>query len=124
VPAPAYTPLTTIRPVWMDELPATFAVSVSPAFADGGREFNLDADQKIRRWVIQYAGLTQAEAATLDAHVEATRYYPDGGSAYGFNFTDRDNVTHANVRYDAGGYERNHTKVWSQSRTVRLVKYP
>lgn len=124
MPPSAYPSLSTIRPASFDELPPDYAVTRSPSFADGGCDFNLDADQKIRRWRVVYDGLLASEAATLDAHVDSAKYASDVGSAYAFAFTTRDGEVLANVRYDRGGYERSHTKTWINSRTVTLVKYP
>jgi hypothetical protein len=123
MPPSAYPSVFTIRPSYFDELPASAAISQSPPFVDGARDFNIDSDQQVRRFILHY-GLTEADAATLDAHVASAAYNEDIGSAYSFEFTTRSGELIAGVRYDRGGYERSHTKVWNQLRTVRLVKYP
>lgn len=107
-----------------EEQPKEYAVSVSPPFADGGREFNIDADQAIRRWVIRWGGLTTTEADSITAHVDSSKFSPEVGSAYGFSFTTRSGEALSNVRYDRGGYRRTHTKSWFWAVEVVLVKYP
>lgn len=124
MPVSAYPSIVTTRPVYLDELPGVYQGTRSPMFADGGFDFNLDSDSKTRRWVIRYAGLTKAEADTLMAHAEEARYNEEIGSFLGFNFTDRDGVTHSNVRYAPGGFRRSHTKTWIQTIEVLLIDYP
>jgi hypothetical protein len=124
VPPSAYPSLSTIRPLYFEELPPEYPVTKSPPFADGGCDFNLDADQKVRRWRIDYDLLSEADAATLDAHVDSAKYAGDAGSAYGFSFTTRSGEALSNVRYDRGGYQRSDPKTWACTRNVTLVKYP
>lgn len=106
------------------ELEPTYAVSRSPSFADGGCDFNLDADQKIRRFRIRYTGLTAAVADTITAHMDSAKYSPEVGSAYGFSFTTRAGEALSNVRYDRGGYSRTHTRTRNVTVEILLVKYP
>lgn len=106
------------------ELEPTYAVSKSPQFADGGCDFNLDADQKIRRWILRWTGLTATEADSITAHVDSAKYSSEVGSAYGFDFTTRSGEALSNVRYDRGGYRRTHMKTHINSVEVVLVKYP
>ena len=107
------------------ELPPEYPVTRSPAFGDGGRDFNLDAPVKIRQWRIRYALLSVAQAATLDAHADSARYNSGEGSALSFSFTPRGGSTINNVRYAPGGYNRpEHNKEHAQSREVLLILYP
>ena len=106
------------------ELEPTYAVTKSPQFADGGCDFNLDADQKIRRWVIRYTGLNASEADQITTHMDSAKYSPEVGSAYGFSFTTRPGEVLSNVRYDRGGYRRTHAKTHNVTVEVLLVKYP
>lgn len=124
MPVSAFPSRATIQPLDEFELQPAYAVTMSPQFADGGRDFNLDADQVIRRWELLFDGHTEAEAATLDAHVDSAKYSDDAGSAYGFNYTTRSGEVLSNVRYDKGGYDRSQSKTYSQRRRVRLIKYP
>lgn len=124
MPPGAFPSRATIQPLDEYELQPTYAVTASPQFADGGRDFNLDADQKIRKWVIEYDGHTEAEIAPLDAHVDSAKHSDEAGSAYGFQYTTRWGEVVANVRYDRGGYDRSQSKTYSQRRRVRLVRYP
>ena len=116
---------TTLRRVFEMELPSEYPVTVSPRFADGSMDFNLDADVRIRRWRIRYALLTVAQGATLDAHVESAKYSDRTGSAYSFDFTPRGGSLLTNVRYAPGGYSRpDHNKEHQQTRDVLLIQYP
>jgi hypothetical protein len=124
MPPGAYPTSGTLYRQFEEELEPTYAVSASPQFADGGRDFNLDADQKIRRFVIRYMGLTAAQADLVTAHMDSAKYNPEAGSAYGFDFTTRAAEALSNVRYAPGGYRRTHTKTWSWVVEVMLVKYP
>lgn len=96
-------------------------------YDDGGRDFALQAGgTPIRTWIIDYAAITLAEAAILDAHVNSAGYSPEHGSSISFNFRDRDTTTlYSGCRYAAGGYERkSHRNRQVQSRSVKIVKYP
>lgn len=71
------------------------------------------------RWTIRYDGLTAAQAATLDAHLNDA-----GGEAFGFSLTNPRTLTvYTNVHYD-GEYGEDHTKTWSNSREIHLIQYP
>ena len=83
--------------------------------------------------VIRYDGLTIAEAAILDAHVAASFYSPDEGSAYGFNFrhhiagdtwSSTAGTLYANCHYSPGGYSKSHTHTGSQAREIVVEKRP
>lgn len=124
MPPGAFPSRVAIQPLDEYELQPTYAVTASPPFADGGRDFNLDADQKVRRWVVEYDGHTEAEVVPLDTHVDDAKYSDDEGSAYGFQYTTRSGEVLSNVRYDKGGFDRSQSKTYSQRRRVRLIKRP
>lgn len=108
------------------EMEPEYSVTTSPPFADGGMDWNLNADVKVRRWVLIYQNISEAEAAILDAHMDEARYSSEGGSGYGFDFREPVSDTlHSSVHYDRGGYERSpHTRRPIQSRRVLLCKRP
>lgn len=93
-------------------------------YDDGGRDFKLqNGGTGILRWIIDYSGLTAAQAATLDAHADSAMLDESGMSAFSFNFRDRDTGTlYSGVRYEV--YSRPaHTHKDIQSRHVQLVKF-
>jgi hypothetical protein len=118
-------------PLFYEELPQEFIVGQT-TYDDGGADFKLQAGGSgVRRWRLDYDGLTLAEAAILDAHLAACFYSSDQGSAVGFNFrahvpgtvwTDTSGTLYSNVHYEK--YETGHSKVWSQKRSVVLIKRP
>lgn len=86
-------------------------------FPDGNPAHNTLQSTGVRRFVINYDGLDQAEAAILDAHYESTR------GAIAFTLVHpRTAESISNVRYEE--YRRGtHRRIWSQSRQVKLIKY-
>lgn len=86
-------------------------------FADGNAEAATIQTAAVRRFRLEWDGLSEAEAAILDNHFDSTR----GGLS--FTLARPDVVETINgVRYEK--YERGqHRKVWSQSRAAVLVKY-
>lgn len=108
--------------VWY-QIPEEFQVGFTQ-YDDGGRDFKLQhGGGGIKRWSLTYDGLTEAQAAILDAHKDSAKINGDGLSANGFNYRDRDGTLYANVRYEK--YERPaHSKKWIQSRNIQLVKFP
>lgn len=112
-------------PLLFYQLPEQFQIA-STVYADGGRDFMLQAGGNgIKTWVLDYQGMTEVEAAILDAHAYSAKLPEgDGPSAFSFNFRDRDTATlYSGVRYLR--YERvPHARKWVQSRRVTLVKYP
>lgn len=87
-------------------------------FSDGSIKANTIQTARIRRFVVEWTGLSAAQAATLDAHWSSTR----GG--LGFTMTNpRTAEVLTNVKYER--YERsNHVKYWSQERRATLIKRP
>lgn len=96
-----------------------YHVTTSPEYGDGGKDTALRNTTPTRRWVIEYDGLTPAEATTLDDHFDSCY-----GTHLGFGFTDpRTSTVYANVKYDR--YERAaHVKKISLRRRVVLIKRP
>src|SRR5262249_46301625 len=85
---------------------------------DQGATYGADSSNKVRKWEIIYDGLTAAQAATLDTH-----YKSAVGQLLGFDFTDPQTTTlYTDTHYLE--YSRDHSKVWSQSRKVTLIKRP
>lgn len=126
LPLKAAHPAEPIGPRWKVyyEMEPDYSVTASPVFGDGGRDTNLNADVKVRRWLFDYDTLTEAEGIILDAHAEEARYNSEVGSAYGFNYRDwRTDVLHSAVHYER--FERvGHSRLWLQSRRVILCKRP
>lgn len=120
-------------PLYFEMLPETFTVTKT-VYDDGGADFALQSGGVgVKRWVIRYDGLTLAQAALIDAHVATAFYSEDEGSAYGFNFrhhipgtlwSDTSGTLYSAVHYAAGGYKKGHSKTWSQSREITLIKHP
>lgn len=110
-------------PLYFELLPEEF-VTGRTIYDDNGADFKLQhGGIGVKRWRLDYDGLTAAQAAILDAHLAAAFYSPDEGSAFGFNFRDRDTaVLYSNVHYEK--YEKSHMKTWIQKRSVTLVKRP
>lgn len=114
------------KPSCFYQLPETFVVT-SSEFDDGGMDFALQCGGAgVKMWILEYAVITLAEAAILDAHLATAGYSPEMGSASSFNFRDRDTATlYSGVRYAPSGFERQkHRNRQSQARMVKLVKYP
>jgi hypothetical protein len=74
----------------------------------------------LRRFIAKYDGVTAAQAAIFDTHIAASRYSPEEGSAYGFNFrkhipgevwTSTNGELLANVHYAPGGIKKSHAPV-------------
>lgn len=92
-------------------------------FDDGGLDTNQHASDTAQRYEFTYNGLTETQAKVFDDHftinklsgtftLQEPRNEPWTG-------TTGSSVT---VRYES--YERDHEKVWSQSRRIVLIKTP
>lgn len=105
--------------------PELYQVSVAE-YDDGGLDFALQCGGSgIKRWILRYDGLSQVQAAILDAHLASAAYSEEHGSARSFNFRDKFTTTlYTNVRYAPGGYARSHVHIGCQSREVVLEKRP
>lgn len=102
-------------------------ITVFSEFEDGGRDALVHASDAPLRWSLVYQGLTQTQANVIwshyDTHKLSTRFTfieprndPWTGAA-GTTYTDL-------VQYEDAPEQPEHQKVWSQSLTVKLVKYP
>src|ERR1051325_1565526 len=110
------------KPLIWYQLPEEFQVNFTE-YDDGGRDTVLQSGGSgIKRWVLNYDGLTETEAAVLDAHALSARLDENGFSAYSFNYRDRDGTLYSFVRYEK--YERPaHQKKWAQARNIQLAKF-
>lgn len=93
-------------------------------YEDLGRDFNTSADDVPQYWEILYDGLSEEGAQILDdfwnahkKHVTFTFIEPRNAP-----WTDQEGDTYTGVRFES--YEKDHSKVWIQSRQVVLVRYP
>lgn len=92
----------------------------SQAFEDLHEDAAITASG-IRRFAIEYEGLTQAEAKGLDDH------YAEARTVFPFTITvPRTGEVVAGVRYEEkeGFKIPEPPKKWQQKRSVRLIKYP
>lgn len=112
-------------PLFFEAQTEEFKVNITD-YDDGGADYALQAGGSgVLRWTLKYDGLSLAQVTILRAHVASAFYSPDNGSAYGFNFRDRDTaVLYSNVRYSAGGFVLSHTKTWIWSVEILLEKRP
>lgn len=100
------------------------AVTVSAEFEDGGVDYLERAADAPLVWEIEYDGLEDEDANILDEFFEAHRF------SVSFTFIEpRDHPwtysegnTYTDVYFE--DYQRDHSKVWIQSRKVRLIKHP
>lgn len=104
---------------YMEDSPDFQAVTNKHVYEDEGVSFNTTNDVAPRRWIYEFTGLSEAEAAVFDDHFKQCRFDKD------FGFTDRRGYI-----YDFGiyyeNYQRGHerNKRWIQTRSITLVKYP
>lgn len=122
-PLPALSSSNPFPNVWYQVQPEVFQVGFTE-YDDSGRDFKLqNGGNGIKRWVLVYTGKSAALVAILDAHALSAKIGPDGLSAFGFNYRDKDGTLYANVRYER--YERpQHKFINNQQRTIQLVKFP
>lgn len=75
-----------------------------------------DSTARIRRWQLEYDGLTSTLADSLVTHKDSAKF-----QLLGFGFTDpRTATVYTNVHYEE--FTIDHTKTWSHKVTVVLVK--
>lgn len=99
--------------------PAYGEVMEKHIYEDGGASYQTRNDEAPIRFLLEYTGLSLAEAATLDAH-RADAF----GEVYGFNFTNpRTTVAYTDVHYDES-FQEDHRKTWNNTRTIHLIKRP
>jgi hypothetical protein len=104
-------------PIYFDEVEPEWG-EFGKTFNDGAPVFSTIQTARTRNFAFQYDGLDQTQAKQLDDHYNSTRG--------GLSFTLIHPVTAeviTGVRYES--YSRSpHTRVWSQARSVKLVRYP
>lgn len=102
------------------------AITIESIFEDQGADRNQSTTTPTYRWTFQFRGLTETQAKVLDDHLDSC-----GGTYLGFSFTEpRDypwsgttGSVFTDVHYES--YERDHDpKLWTQIRTITLVKRP
>lgn len=99
------------------------AITVSSEFEDGARDFLVHASTTPQYYDLEYNGLPDTQASTLDSFWDAH------GLHTLFDFIEPRNHPWTGAGSTVTGcrfasYERDHVKVWGQKRTVRIVKYP
>jgi hypothetical protein len=103
---------------YFQELPTEYKV-LEQVFEDQGADYALDATTGVRKFVIGYNSLTEAEAAILDTHYNLAK-----GKFTGFQITiPRTGEIVNDVHYFDFDYP-GHEKKWSQKRKVVLIKRP
>lgn len=117
IPSPSALPLTSPKWTYFQEVEGDWG-EYGQAFPDGTPNRNTIQTAPVRKWIVEWTGLDESEAAILDAHWESTA----GGLS--FSMQDPHTLTAiTGVRYES--YDRPEHKVkWAQSRTAKLVKYP
>lgn len=116
IPTPSALPTGGIKFTYFQEIEGEWG-EFGQDFPDGTPNTTTIQTSPIRRFEVEWDGLSEAEAQAMDAHWDST--------SGGLKFT----VTHphtgetiTNVRYEE--YRRaDHQKVWAQKRTAKLVKY-
>lgn len=104
------------RPAYFQEVDGDWGEHTQK-FADGTSQANTIQNSPIRIFRAEYEGLSEAEANTLDAHYHSTR----GGLKFQLTHPYTSEVING-VRYRE--YSRsNHEQLWSQARSVELIKY-
>lgn len=101
------------------QLQAAFAeVTDKHIYEDGGLSVVTFNDSAPIRFVVEYNGLTAAQFQTIADH------YADAGfEAYGFTLTNpRTSTAYTDCHYET--WEEDHTKTWSVSLRVVIVKRP
>lgn len=128
-PTPLHSPSYNTGPVYLKfrKLAKDWAsVTVVSVFEDQGRDFQKSAADAPQFYELIYDGLGDEDAKILDDFWDAH------GIDTPFTFIEpRDNPwtgaegnTVTGCYFAEGGYEKDHSKVWSQSRRVLIVKYP
>ena len=85
-------------------------------YEDGGADVNVQPCG-ILKWTLEYEGISEADLATLRAHVNAAK-----GRVENFTFYDRQTATaHPGVKYAEFKIGK-HRKRWSRVASVTLIK--
>lgn len=100
------------------------AVTVFSEFEDGGKDSLEHAADAPQYWDLEYDGLEDEDANILDEFFETHRFTVPFTFIEPRNhpWTNTEGGTYTNVYFD--DYQRDHAKVWIQSRKIRLVKRP
>jgi hypothetical protein len=99
-------------------------VTVFSVFEDGGRDVLEHADNAPQYWELDYDGLEDEDANILDEFWESHRL------SVPFTFIEpRDHPSTGSEGLTVTGcyfvsFERDHNKVWIQSRKIVIAKYP
>lgn len=96
-------------------------------FEDGGVDTVERASTAPQRWTLIYGGLTQTQAKVILDHYNTNRL----SAKFTFQeprndpWTGTTGTTYTNlVQYESPVEQPEHNKVWGQSLTVHLIKYP
>jgi len=101
------------------QLPDEYAGIVVKVMVDGGATYGGDTTNVIRRWRLEYNGLTSTQLGVLTAHFTEAL-----GILLGFNFRDpRSDTLFTDVHYE-GEIQIDHTKTRSNSCNLTLIKRP
>lgn len=102
-------------------------ITVFSEFEDGGRDSLEHASDAPMRWTMVYGGLTQTQVNLILTHYNTNKL----STKFTFQeprddpWTGTTGTTYTNsVQYESAPEQPEHQKVWSQSLTVHLVKYP
>lgn len=116
IPTPASLPITGISFTYFQEVEGDWG-EIKKEFPDGTPNATTLQTSAVRRFEVEWDGLSEADAQTMDAHWDST--------SGGLKFTiihPHTAETITGVRYE--DYNRaDHQKVWAQKRTAKLVKY-
>lgn len=102
-------------------------ITIFSTFEDGGRDTNESATTAPQRWTFTYTGLTQTQAKVVLDHYNTNRLSTKFTLQEPRNdpWTGTTGTTYTNlVQYETPVEQPEHNKVWGQSLTVKLVKYP
>lgn len=117
-PTPTALPFTpgSTRYTYFDEIEGDWGEH-GQKFPDGNPAHNTIQTAAVRRFIVEWDGLSAADAATLDAHYDST----SGGAKFTM-VHPRTAESISGCRYES--YERTeHVKYWAQKRTAKIVKY-
>lgn len=127
-PTPRHSSTYDTGPVYLKYLKRPKAwdeVTVTSVFEDGGRDFLEHASNAPQYWELEYNGLEDEDANILD------EFYASHRLSVSFIFIEpRDHPWTGNEGdtftgcYFAQPMEKNHDKVWIQSRKIVIAKYP
>jgi hypothetical protein len=126
-PTPLHSQTYDTGPVYLKYLKRPKAweeVTVISEFEDGGRDFLIHAASAPQYYELEYDGLEDEDANILD------EFWESHGLSIPFTFIEpRDHPWTGSEGLTVTGchfvsYERDHSKVWIQSRRIVIAKYP